>query len=106
MDDAEDEVASMNRDTIVLCCFDTALAHVKRSEESRHAGRRARNGLSELSNGAASTSTGLMVEVQSLECAMNITNTACKLLECVFVTNPQNVAPWDDERIALRCRGF
>ena len=92
VDDAEDEVASMNRDTIVLCCFDTALAHVKRSEESR-AGASARNGSSELSNGAASTSTGLMVEVQSLECAMNITNTACKLLECVFVTNPQNVAP-------------
>ena len=84
-DDFEDEAS---RETIVLCCFDTALAHVKRSEEtSGRNGEAGTNGLS------SSTSTGLMIEVQSLECAMNVTNTACKLLECALLTNPQNVAP-------------
>ena len=84
-DDFEDEAS---RETIVLCCFDTALAHVKRSEEtSGRNGEAGTNGLS------SSTSTGLMIEVQSLVCAMNVTNTACKLLECALLTNPQNVAP-------------
>lgn len=93
----DDAAAALNKGTVVLCCFDDAMAHVKRSEESASSGRTvdasATTSTVPSAPSAPSTSTGLMIEVQSLECAINITITACKLLECALATNPQNVTP-------------
>ena len=80
-----DDAAALSKDTVVLCCFDGALAHVRRWEEG--------DGATASTSAAPFTSTGMMIEVPSLECAMSITETACKLLECALTTNPQNVAP-------------
>lgn len=82
--DAED-AAAVSKDTVVLCCFDGALAHVRRWEEG--------DGAVASTSAAPFTSTGVMIEVPSLECAMSVAETACKLLECALTTNPQNVAP-------------
>ena len=83
-----DEAISLNREPIVLCCFNAALAHVKQSEDKEATRAGATDGPMDVD-----MSTGLMIEVQSLDCAINITNAACKLLDSAFGTNPQNVAP-------------
>ena len=81
---------SLDRGTVVLCCFDAALAHVKRNEEVPNGGAKNK---SESGGDESFVNTGLMIEVQSLECLMNITNAACQMLECALRTNQQNVAP-------------
>ena len=78
-----DEVDN-DRGTVVLCCFDAALAHVKRNESAA---------ADDVGGAECFASTGLMIEVQSLECAMNITNAACQMFEAALRTNTQNVAP-------------
>lgn len=76
--------ANNDRGTVVLCCFDAALAHVKRNETAA---------ADDVGGAECFASTGLMIEVQSLECAMNITNAACQMFEAALRTNTQNVAP-------------
>jgi hypothetical protein len=100
-DDDLDEAISLNREPIVLCCFNAALAHVKQSEDQEATRAGATDGPMDVD-----MSTGLMIEVQSLDCAMNITNAACKLLDSALGTNPQNVAPLTTSELLFAVGSF